>query len=78
MTEQYTAEELAALPQTTTVFDVPQLDISAHDWLQQGYHIVDNCNPTRPDCHQGGIPIPTGKTLVKRGGAYDLVDEGSR
>lgn len=63
------------LPQTTQVFDAPKMEADAHDWQQQGYHIIDACNPQRHDCHSGGIPIGFGKMLVKKDGRYDIVDE---
>lgn len=68
----YTPEELEVLPQTTTVFDQPLLDFDKHTWVQQGYMIYDKCGT----CMEQGIPIPSGKTLIKTGGHYDLVDEG--
>jgi hypothetical protein len=71
----WTEEELAALPQTPNVFDKPALVFNDHKWIQQGYEVIDDCNPKTPACHPGGIPIPSGKTLVKRGKEYDLIDE---
>jgi len=75
---EYTTDEVERLPQTPTVFNQPKLVVNHHDWIQQGYHILDNCNPKTVLCHHGGIPIPVGKTLVKVDGKYDLVPEGSR
>lgn len=72
---KWTDEELANLPQTTKVFDAPKLDMNSHQWQQQGYMLTDICAPSRPDCQHVGIPIPAGKTLIKIGGKYDLVDE---
>lgn len=75
---EYTEEEIEALPQTAQVFTPSPLHINDHDWRQEGYMITDVCSPSRPDCQYVGIPIPSGKLLVKRGGTYDLVDERSR
>jgi len=72
---KYSEDELAALPQTDKVFDRPAMDFQSHDWMQQNYMITDNCQPHRADCHNVGIPIPSGKTLIKKDGRYDLVDE---
>lgn len=61
---------------TDMVFNQPQLITNDHDWVQRGYMIEDACNPSRPECHNGGIPIPSGKLLVKdQKGGYDLIDE---
>jgi hypothetical protein len=68
----YSDEELEALPQTTTVFDVPQLKIDDHIWVQQGNHIIEQCHDHR------GIPIPAGTMLVKGLEGYKLVDEVTR
>lgn len=65
----YTEDELQALPQTTTVLNPPRLVIDEHEWLQQGYVIIDQC------CDGQAIAIPSGKMLVKTDGRYDLVDE---
>lgn len=73
--EQWTEEEVKQLPQIEAVFDRPALEFDSHEWMQQNYHITDTCNPSRPDCHPGGIPIPNGKLLLKIHGRYDLVDE---
>lgn len=75
MTDSYTPEELESLPQTPTVFDRPSLAFDEHDWVQEGYMIRDNCSLPKMTCEPVGIPIPSGKTLVKVEGAYDLVDE---
>jgi hypothetical protein len=72
---EYTPEELAALPQTETVFDRPALEFDSHEWQQEGYFITDVCKTVRPDCHPGGIPIPSGSLLVKDAKGYRLVDE---
>lgn len=78
MTNSFTKEELDALPQTDTVFDRPYLEFDSHEWLQEGYTVRDNCNPGGPSCESVGIPIPSGKLLVKKNGRYDLVDERRR
>lgn len=65
------------IPQTTKVFDVPQLVVDQHEWRQEGYYIMDACSPGRPDCHNVGIPIPSGNTLIKKEGRYDLIPEGN-
>jgi hypothetical protein len=75
MSNDYTEEELAALPQTETVFEPQQLVFDDHKWLQQGYHLTDVCSPQTAACHTGGIPIPNGKMLVKQGEKYALVNE---
>jgi hypothetical protein len=67
--DSYTEEELQALPQTSTVLDTPKLEVDKHQWLQQGYVIIDQC------CDGQAIAIPSGKVLVKKDGRYDLVDE---
>ena len=72
---KYTEEEIAALPQTPQVFEPVELVINHHDWQQEGYMITDVCSPSRPDCQNVGIPIPSGKLLIKKEGKYDLVDE---
>lgn len=74
--DKFTKEEVEALPQTTQVFDRPSMIFDQHEWRQEGYMITDVCHPSRPDCHHVGIPIPTGKVLVKKGDGYDLVNEG--
>lgn len=71
----YTEEEVAAMPQTTTVFDRPALEFDRHDWVQQGYMLTDNCSPKSTACEPVGIPIPSGKLLVRKDGHYDLIDE---
>lgn len=70
----YTKEELAALPQTTMVFKQPEMVFDQHTWVQQGYFVIDMC----AGCPRRGIPIPAGKTLVKEGGKYKLIDELSQ
>jgi hypothetical protein len=75
---EYTEEELAKLPQTETVFDRPQLVINEHEWQQQGYMITDVCNPHTINCQHVGIPIPSGKLLIKSKEGYALVDEVTR
>lgn len=57
------------LPQLETVFDQPRLVIDEHEWIQQGYHIIEQCHDHK------GIPIPVGKLLIKHDGRYELVDE---
>lgn len=71
----YTPEELAVMPQTTTVFNRPALQFDSHEWQQQGYMVQDVCSPSTADCHTVGIPIPSGKMLIKKDGGYDLVNE---
>lgn len=63
------------LPQTSTVFDRPKLEIDQHDFQQQGYMITDVCSPKTAACEPVGIPIPSGKLLIRKDGHYDLVDE---
>jgi hypothetical protein len=75
MTNSFTEEELAALPSTSTVFNQPSLDVDSHDWVQQGYMITDTCSPKTSACQPVGIPIPSGKLLIKKDGRYDLIDE---
>lgn len=75
MTNGYTNEELESLPQTSTVFNRPALHFDSHEWVQQGYMIQDNCRPRTPNCEAVGIPIPSGKLLIKIDGRYELVDE---
>lgn len=75
MSDRYTEDELVHLPQTVTVFDQPELKVNEHDWVQQGYFITDCCNPKKPTCHSGGIPIPSGKVLIKTERGYDLRNE---
>lgn len=73
---EYTEEELANLPQTEQVFEAPALIIDQHEWRQEGYMITDICNPSRPDCQHVGIPIPSGKMLIKdKKGRYALISE---
>lgn len=71
----WTEAEIAALPQTDAVFNQPKLVVDEHDWLQEGYMIRDNCQPSRMNCVNAGIPIPSGQMLIKEKGAYKLVDE---
>jgi hypothetical protein len=75
MTNSFTEEELAALPSTSTIFDRPTLEFDSHDWVQQGYTLTDTCNPHTSACEPAGIPIPSGKLLIKKDGRYDLIDE---
>lgn len=63
------------LPQTSTVFDRPALEFDSHDWQQQGYTLHDMCSPRTAACQEIGVPIPSGKLLVRKDGKYDLVDE---
>lgn len=74
-TVETTDQDIESIPQTTKVFEAPSLIFDQHDWRQEGYMITDVCSPSRPDCHRVGIPIPSGKVLVKKGGRYDLRDE---
>lgn len=71
-TGSYTDTELEALPQTEAIFDVPQLQIDQHTWVQQGNYIIEQCHDHK------GIPIPSGMMLVKEGSSYKLVDELTR
>ena len=75
---EYTEEQVANLPQTDKVFDRPAIEFDNHEWRQEGYMITDVCSPSRADCQNVGIPIPTGKMLVKTNGRYDIVDEGGQ
>lgn len=59
-------------PQTEQVFDKPKVDFDHHDWRQEGYQIIDSC----PNCPEQAVSIPYGKMLVKKGGRYQIVDEG--
>lgn len=64
------------MPQTTTVFDPTPMKADEHDWMQRGYMIMDACQPSRPECHNGGIPIKPGQLLVKDAkGNYRFEDE---
>lgn len=74
----YTDDELAGLPQTSQVFEAPNLIFDAHQWRQEGYELHDACSPSTATCVSVGIPIPSGKLLVKKGGGYDLIDETIR
>lgn len=66
------------LPQTTQVFDAPQMDANGHDWRQEGYAIYDNCSPKTPVCYIGAIPIKNGTMLIKnKEGKYDFINESS-
>lgn len=78
MNNDYTPEELAALPQTDAVFDLPPLQGNEHDWQQQGYMLSDACNPSKPTCVNVGIPIKSGSLLIKDRRGYHLVDELTR
>lgn len=64
-------EDTSSWPQTTQVFDKPSIDFQKHEWVQQGYEIIDSC----PTCPRQGISIPYGKMLVRAEGKYKLVDE---
>jgi hypothetical protein len=75
MTDSYTEEELAALPQTPTVFEKPPLEFDTHEWLQEGYIMRDVCSQPTSACEPVGIPVPTGKTLVKKDGRYSFISE---
>ena len=75
MSEGYSEDEIENLPQTDTVFDRPKLEFDHHEWVQEGYMVRDVCNPGGISCENVGIPIPSGKLLVKTDGRYDLVDE---
>ncbi len=78
MENDWTADEVAALPQTDAVFEQPELRFNDHTWQQQGYMLHDMCRNKGAGCHDGGIPIPNGRLLVKRAGGYDLVSELTR
>lgn len=75
MTGSYSEEELSTLPQTSTVFNRPSLEFDSHEWIQQGYMLTDNCQPSTASCEAVGIPIPSGKLLIKKDGRYDIIDE---
>lgn len=64
----YTDEELANLPQTTHIFEAPEVNLDEHELIQQGYTVTDRC-------HGVSFNIPSGKTLIKDGGKYKLVNE---
>lgn len=73
---EYTEDELANLPQTTTVFEHKPMQFDLHDWQQEGYMLSDVCNPHRVECQHVGIPIRPGSMLIKhKNGRYDIVDE---
>jgi hypothetical protein len=73
---EWSEEEIATLPQTEKVFEAPKLTANEHEWQQQGYIISDNCQPKRANCPHVGIPIPSGKLLIKnKNGGYELVNE---
>lgn len=79
MPDSYTEEEINQLPQTDTVFDVPALVMNEHNWRQEGYMIHDVCDPSTGACQSMGIPIQSGKMLVKdKKKGYELVDEVTR
>lgn len=69
MTDTYTEEELNQLPQTQAVFNQPKLEFDNHTWIQQGYQAFDQC------CGHPPVTLPSGKTLIRKDGHYDLVDE---
>ena len=73
----YTEEELATLPQTENVFDKPAVVFDDHTWVQMGYMLHDHCTPRTAACQEQGIPIPSGKVLVRRNRRYTLIDERS-
>jgi hypothetical protein len=75
MTNSFSEEELNSLPQTATIFDKPALQFDTHTWQQEGYMLRDVCNPANSSCEPVGIPIPSGKLLIRKDGSYDLVDE---
>lgn len=64
-------QDVSNWPQTDQVFDLPDVQFEKHQWVQQGYALIDNC----PGCLKQSIPIPYGKMLMKIGGKYTLVDE---
>ena len=59
------------IPQTQQVFNPPRLNFQGHTWIQQGYEIIDSC----PSCPRQGVPIPSGKMLIRERGEYKLIDE---
>lgn len=71
--KQFDMNDIQTWPQTTAVFNAPRLDFNKHEWIQQGYEVIDNCRSGM--CVKVGIPIPFGKMLVKKGGRYELVNE---
>lgn len=66
-TDQTTAQDPAEepIPMTTTVFNPAPMKADEHDWRQHGYMIHDNCIPSRPECHNGAIPIGPGNLLIR-------------
>lgn len=58
-------------PSTETIFEPKKTTFDSHDWVQQGYFIIDNC----ANCPRQAVPIPSGKMLVKEGGKYAIVNE---
>ena len=77
MESSYTEEELATLPQTENVFETPPVVFDEHKWIQMGYMLHDHCQPRTSACQEQGIPIPSGKVLVRRNRTYTLIDERS-
>jgi hypothetical protein len=67
--ETWTDEELAALPQTSMIFQVPDLNLNDHDLRQENYTVYDSCCNDRP------FNIGDGRLLVGQKGAYKIVDE---
>lgn len=64
------------LPQTTTVFETPQLTADDHVWRQEGYSIMDACQPRTMHCISTGISIGPGRLLHRDGqGKYSIIDE---
>lgn len=72
--EPYTDDELAGLPSTTTVFEVPKINLNDHQLIQEGYKVRDVC-PSHPET---AFNIPNGQMLIKDEKGYRLVDEITR
>lgn len=64
-------EDTTSWPHTTQVFDMPNVKFDNHDWVQEGYYLIDSCST----CPRQAVAIPYGKMLIKEGGKYKLIDE---
>lgn len=69
--EQKERDDVSKWPQTDQVFEKPNVKFDSHDWIQQGYYLIDSC----PNCPRQAVAIPYGKMLTKEGGKYKLVEE---
>lgn len=69
--EQKKTKEVKDWPKTEQVFELPNIDFQKHQWIQEGYFLIDSCGP----CPRQGVPIPYGKVLVREEGKYNLIDE---